>query len=359
VLDRLHFDELLGPLKEIMALRQQGGQVQPQPTQQAHQPKQQTQSSGEQQQLSCFEDCRRCYTRDELVLLRPLDDTLYGGADSNSGSGGNSKSKSNSKANSGSFGRVQVRLAVLRESECDAPKGLEEGVVCVVKQERQDKAQPMVVLSDYMSTKRTDSWSKKTLVEEEVVLPLSNAALLEERRLLQLVCAASDSGHSQSNASKCPFIVRLLGTVAMDTGLDENDDEEEEEDGKDDEDEAGGSNGSSALEDEKRSDFIERSEFIVAAQDGNLESVRAYVKKLETLNKGNSKRKNVIVNHGHSHHSGLNALHAAVIGQQHQVVQILLEHGASVHSMTPTGSAAATATAAACRHSCCHYHVVI
>jgi ankyrin repeat protein len=72
----------------------------------------------------------------------------------------------------------------------------------------------------------------------------------------------------------------------------------------------------------------ERSQFIVSAQTGDLDAVRSFVDHSE-----------VTIDVGHSDHSGLNALHAAVIGQQHQVVAFLLAHGADVHSMTPTGVA--------------------
>ena len=71
----------------------------------------------------------------------------------------------------------------------------------------------------------------------------------------------------------------------------------------------------------------ERSQFIVSAQTGDLSSVRSFV----------DQHADGDIDNGHADHSGLNALHAAVIGQQHEVAAFLLAHGANVHSKTPTG----------------------
>jgi hypothetical protein len=70
----------------------------------------------------------------------------------------------------------------------------------------------------------------------------------------------------------------------------------------------------------------EQSQFILSAHIGDLDAVRSFLDHSE-----------VTIDAGHSAHTGKNAVHAAVIGQQHQVLEFLLAHGADVHSMTPTG----------------------
>jgi ankyrin repeat protein len=67
-------------------------------------------------------------------------------------------------------------------------------------------------------------------------------------------------------------------------------------------------------------------QFLVSCQLGDLKSVQLYAEKVEAKALD------------HPSEQGLTGLHAAVIGQHHDVVALLLESGVDPHSLTPSGT---------------------
>jgi hypothetical protein len=89
------------------------------------------------------------------------------------------------------------------------------------------------------------------------------------------------------------------------------------------------------------------SEFILAAQIGDLDTVRSFVRRDDY----DQICRSVGVTPATARYP-LDALHAAVIGQQHEVVALLLADGADVHSRTLTGERH-SGTSTACTNTAC------